>query len=206
MPTQDRLSFVAPPVRSSKRVKASSSRFVESPVKATKRRNAEDFVSPRRPTKRRRRSDFVEPRTQPAPRTISSRKRDRHRRSATKPRERKNVDSVSLGDGDGDGDGGYSDGAGYDGGGFADSSPEKCHGVMDGIDWRITGDDIDELKSKAVPEYWESLLDSPFGVVRVTERLYILKDWHPLGYLMVTDRCIRLISLGTSVQACLQND
>jgi hypothetical protein len=108
-----------------------------------------------------------------------------------------------LGDGDGDY---YSDGGGYDGGGFADSSPEKCHGVMDGIDWRITGDDIDELKSKAVPEYWESLLDSPFGVVRVTDRLYILKDWHPLGYLMVTYRYIRLISLGTSVQACLQND
>jgi hypothetical protein len=202
MPTQDR-SFVAPPVRSSKRVKASSSRFVESPVKTTKRRNAEDFVSPRRPTKRRRRSDFVEPRTQPEPRTISSTTRDRHRRPATKPRERKNVNSVSLGDGDG----GYSDGGGYDGGGLGDSSPEKCHGVMDGIDWSITGDEVDELKSKAIPEYWESLLDSPFGVVRVTERLYILKDWHPLGYLMVTYRYIRLtFSLGTSVQACLQND
>ena len=106
----------------------------------------------------------------------------------------------------GDGDGGYSDGAGYDGGGFGDSSPEKCHGVMDGIDWRITSDDVEELKSKAVPEYWESLLDFPFGVVRVTERLYILKDWNPMGYLMVIYRYIRLICIGTSVQACLQND
>ena len=56
---------------------------------------------------------------------------------------------------------------------------------MDGIDWSITGDDVEELRSKAVREYWESLLDSPFSVVRVTERLYILKDWHPMGYLMV---------------------
>jgi hypothetical protein len=102
-----------------------------------------------------------------------STKRDRPKR-AVKSWEKKSVDSVSLCDGDG----GYSDGAGFcdDGGGFGDSSPEKCQGVMDGIDWRITGGDVEELKSKMMPEYWESLLDSPFGVVRVTERLYILRD------------------------------
>jgi hypothetical protein len=71
-------------------------------------------------------------------------------------------------------------------GGFGDGggSPEKG-GFMDGINWGITGDDVEELRSKAVQEYWESLLDSPFGAVRVTDRLYILKDWHPMGYLMV---------------------
>lgn len=165
---------------------------MESPVKVTKRRNEEDFVSPRRPTKRVRPSDFIEPRTRPAPRKCSSTKRDRPSRPA-KPREKKNVEHESWND---DGGGRFGEGGG---------SPERCYGVMDGIDWRITGDDVEELKFKAVPEYWESLLDSPFGVVRVTERLYILKDWHPMGYLMVTYQCIRLISLGTPVQTCLQN-
>jgi len=32
---------------------------------------------------------------------------------------------------------------------FGDSSPEKSHGVMDGIDWRITGGDVEELKFRA---------------------------------------------------------
>jgi hypothetical protein len=73
------------------------------------------------------------------------------------------------------------------GGGVGDDggSPERGYGFMDGIDWSIIGDDVEELRSKAVQEYWESLLDSPFSVVRVTERLYILKDWHLMGYLMI---------------------
>jgi hypothetical protein len=202
MASHDFSCFVEPPVLSSKPVK-SSSRFVESPVKVTKRRNEENFVSPYRPTKLRRHPDFVESPTWTAPRKSSSTKRDRLRRPA-KPQEKKSVDPESLCDSDG----GYSDGDGFcdNSAGFGDSSSEKCYGVMDGIDWSITGDDVEELKSNAVPEYWESLLDSPFGVVRVTERLYILKDWHPMGYLMVTCQYIRLISLGTPVQACLQND
>ena len=110
-------------------------------------------------------------------------------------------------DRDGFGDG-YSDGGGFDDddGGFGESSPEKDHGVVDGIDWSITCDDVGELRSKMMPPYWESLLDSPFGAVRVTERLYILQNWHRLGYLMITNQYIRLISLETPVQACLQNN
>ena len=178
MPSHDFTSIVEPRVRSSKPVNPSFSRIIESPMKITKRRNEGNTVSPYRPTKRHRSSDIVEPPIRPASRKSSSTKRDQSRRSV-KSREKKNVESVSLYDGDG----GYSDGVRFcdDGGGFGDSSSDKCYGVMDGIDWRITGDDVEELKSQAVPEYWESLLDSPYGVVRVMEHLYILRDWHPMG-------------------------
>ena len=71
---------------------------------------------------------------------------------------------------------------GFDDGG---GSPERGYGFVNGIDWSITGDDVEELRSKVVREYWESLLDSPFSIVRVTERLYILKDWHSMDYLMI---------------------
>jgi hypothetical protein len=191
MACRDFSSLLEPQIRRSKPVNASSGVILESPVKVTKRRNDESLLSPRRSTKLPPYSDLLDPRTLPTPRTSVSPKRDQPKRPA-KPRKKKIVGSVSLCNGDG----GHSDGAGFggeDGGGLGDSSPkkcdsstEKCHGVMDGIDWTITGGDIEELKSKAVPEYWESLLDSPIGAVRVTERLYILKDWHPMGYLMVT--------------------
>ena len=45
--------------------------------------------------------------------------------------------------------------------------------------------DIDGLKAKIVPVYWESLLASINSIVRVTERLYILQDWDHKGYLKV---------------------
>ena len=44
------------------------------------------------------------------------------------------------------------------GGGFGNSSPERVspkrvYRVVNGIDWSITGDDVEELKSKVVPMY-----------------------------------------------------
>ena len=81
----------------------------------------------------------------------------------------------------------YSDGSGFndDYRGFRESSLEKGYRVVDGIDWTIIYNDVGELRSKVMLVYWESLLDSPFGTVRVTERLYILQDWYRLGYLIV---------------------
>jgi len=175
MASHDFHSFIEPPVLSSRR--ATSPNFIESPVKLTKRQNEENFISPYRPPKQQPTVyDFIESPNQPAPRKRSSTKRDRPRRPV-KPREKKNVDHESSKD-----DGGYSELGGLGEGG---GSPEKGYGFMDGINWGITGDDVEQLRSKAVQEYWESLLDSPFGAVRVTDRLYILKDWHPMGYLMV---------------------
>ena len=54
----------------------------------------------------------------------------------------------------------------------------KDYPVKDTIDWSIASDEIEMLKSKVVPIYWELLLESTNTVVRVTERLYILQDWN----------------------------
>jgi hypothetical protein len=111
-----------------------------------------------------------------------------------KPRKKKYVKSVSLGDG-----GGFFNGD-------DNESPEKGNGVKDGIDWSVKDKEVERLKAKVVPVYWESLLDTPNSVVKVTERLYIVRDWDRLGNLTVTPQYIRLTSLGAAVQACLQDD
>jgi hypothetical protein len=103
-------------------------------------------------------------------------------------------DRVSHGD-----DGG---GLGDNGGSFGDCSPEKARDI---IDWSITSNEVERLKSQVVPLYWELLLESVNSIVRVTERLYILQDWDNKGYLKVTSQSIILIFEGTPVQACLQN-
>jgi hypothetical protein len=103
-------------------------------------------------------------------------------------------DGTSLGD-----DGG---GFGDNGGSIGDCSPEKARDI---IDWGITSNEIERLKSQVVPLYWELLLESVTSIVRVTERLYILQDWNNKGYLKVTSQSIILIFEGTPVQACLQN-
>ena len=66
-----------------------------------------------------------------------------------------------------------------------DESSERDYEFMNDIDWNIIDDDVEELRSKAIREYWESLLDSSFNIIRVMEYLYILKDWYFMGYLMI---------------------
>jgi len=78
--------------------------------------------------------------------------------------------------------------------------------VKDGIDWSVKDKEVERLKAKVVPVYWESLLDTLYSMVWVTEHLYILRDWDCLGNLTVTLQYIRLTSLGAAVQACLQDD
>jgi hypothetical protein len=70
-----------------------------------------------------------------------------------------------------------------DEGGFTNFSPEKAR---DNIDWGITNDDLEVLKSKVIPLYWEVLSESVNSIVRVTDRLYILQDWNYNGHLKVT--------------------
>jgi hypothetical protein len=189
MAPQDFSLFIEPPIPSSNRVK-SSSNFIESPVKTTKRKVEQNqFISPQRQTKRARASDFIaspNASTQATSRG-SSRRRDRLRKSC------KNRDVTPIRqctDWEGICDGGlYSDGGGFEGG-FGESSPEKGYVVKDTIDWSITGDEVEELKRKVVPAYWELLLNSANAVVRVTKRLYILQDWNRLGFLLVTNQYI----------------
>ena len=75
------------------------------------------------------------------------------------------------------------------------SPPESC--MKDIIDWRISGEEVAELKARLVPMYWEKLKDVIHAVVRVTGRLYVLQDFHRFGYLMVTQLFTLLTYLGT---------
>jgi hypothetical protein len=192
--------FVEPPILPSKS-KVSSTNFIESPVKVTKRHKENyEIFSPYRPTKRPKTYDFVE-----SALSTQSKSRRTYRKTAkkpVKPRKKKSIEAVFSEDG-----GGFSDwGGDYNDGGDYDGSPEKCNTIKDGIDWSITDEEVERLKAKVVPLYWESLLDSPNSVVRVTERLYVLRDWNRSGYLMVTAHYMKLISLGPAIQACLQDD
>ena len=69
--------------------------------------------------------------------------------------------------------------------------------MKDIIDWRISGEEVAELKARLVPMYWEKLKDVIHAVVRVTGRLYVLQDFHRFGYLMVTQLFTLLTYLGT---------
>ena len=88
-------------------------------------------------------------------------------------------------------------GFGENGGSFGDCSPEKAR--LDIIDWSITSNEVERLKSQVVPLYWELLLESVNSIVRVTDRLYILQDWNNKGYLKVKSQFIILIFEGTSI-------
>jgi hypothetical protein len=175
---QDLPSFIEPPVRSSK--PKSSSSILESPVKVTKKRRLQEneIVSPHRPRKRNKTYDFVE-----SPKSIQNKIYYTNQRRPVKPRKKKYIESVSFGDDDGFFNGDYIDYEDYNK--SPEKSPEKDNGMKDGIDWNVKDKEVERLKAKVVPVYWESLLDTPNSVVRVTERLYILRDWDRLGNLMV---------------------
>jgi len=76
-----------------------------------------------------------------------------------------------------DDDGGFEDWIAFD-----DSSPCKAR---DNIDWTISLEDVEKLKLEFLPSYWEQLSFNVNSIVRVTERLYIVQDWHKDGRLKV---------------------
>jgi hypothetical protein len=184
MMPQDRDSLFEPPLP---RLRKTSVIF-ESPLKITRKRK-EDLFSPDRPTKRCKTYEFVD-----SAHCTQSTTRKRSKKPS-KPRKKKDVDVVFFGDG-----GGFADGDGdYNGGGDYNNSPTRRNGVKDSINWSVTGEEVEMLKAKVVPIYWESLLGSPNGVIQMTKRLYILRDWDRSGFLMVRPQYIRLICLGSAV-------
>ena len=190
MAGQDSHSFIESPVPHSKRP-ISPSNFIESPIKVSKGRIAGNLVASPQQIKTPRASDFIASPVSGLPTAIKiSTKRNRPSKPV-EPHKRRNVNSVSVTD--------YDDRF-YDADSrFGEWSPERDYGIKDTVDWSITSDEVEVLKSKVVPIYWELLLESANTIVRVTERLYILQDWNRLGYLMVTGQFIQLISLGTPV-------
>ena len=149
MTAQDFPSFVETPARSSK--PKSSTPIVESPVKVTKKRLQEhEIVSPQRPTKRRITYNFVE--------AAGSKTRYKVRRGAqkpVKPRKKKDINSLPFGDGSGF----ANDGGCYNDYGEYNAFPAQRNEVKDGIDWSVKDEEVEMLKVKVVPVYWESLLD-----------------------------------------------
>jgi hypothetical protein len=44
-------------------------------------------------------------------------------------------------------------------------------------DWSITDSQMHKTVAKIAPEYWKVLLSAPFGIVRMTQELYLILDW-----------------------------
>lgn len=79
-----------------------------------------------------------------------------------------------------DDDGGFEDCIAFDN--SDNSFPSKA---KDNIDWTISLEDVEKLKLDFLPSYWEQLSFNVNSIVRVTERLYIVQDWHKDGRLKV---------------------
>ena len=47
---------------------------------------------------------------------------------------------------------------------------------MDEIDWDISKEEVEKLKAKLVPSYWQSLQREPYSVTWLSSRLYIVQD------------------------------
>jgi len=157
----------------------------ESPLKNTEKRKKYDLFSPDRPTKRCRTYGFVDNADCTHSKTRST-SRMRSKKPA-RPRKKKDIDVETFEDDDGYGheSGDYNEKRGYN------HSPRRHNEVKDNIDWSITGDEVERLKAKVVPIYWESLLGCPNGVILVTKRLYILRDWDRSGCLMVISQYVQ---------------
>jgi hypothetical protein len=172
--------FVEPRIPISKR-RISISNLIEPPIKGRPRQFSNLFESP--PEKRKR---TIPVRIVESPQSSSSKTISKKRVRPSKPRKNQ-VQRVEGGD--------------WDGGELGFSSPEKASKPDDVIDCTLNGDEVETLKAKVVPKYWELLLRVPSALVRVTKRLYILQDWDRFGYLMVLTHCnfvnfFRTVSIG----------
>jgi hypothetical protein len=203
-------SFIQPPIRSLKRSLPST--IIQSPVKRQKSNTDDSLFLPSRKIKQPVSFNLI------ASNISTTKHRPKRSRSRQSAKSRKSKDdSISLQNheinvennegfrddrGSGD-DGGFGDNGDFgDNGVSQERSPEK---VNDILDWSVTSLDIDQLKAKIVPVYWESLLASVNSIVQVTERLYVLQDWNHKGHLKVINQWIMLIFIETSIQTCLSN-
>ena len=56
----------------------------------------------------------------------------------------------------------------------------------DEINWDISEKQVEEMKAKLVPQYWQSLQGEPYAVMWLSPRLYIVQDWNiHFNYLIV---------------------
>jgi hypothetical protein len=197
-------SFIQPPVQSLKRSVPST--FIQSPVKRQKSNAHDSLFSSSQKIKQPVASDLIAPNIS----TTKHRSKQSRSRQSAKSRKSKDVSSsqnheitVEIDEGFRDDRGTGDDGYFGDNGGYEERSPEK---VNDILDWSVTSMDVDRLKAKIIPIYWESLLASVNSIVQVTERLYILQDWNHKGYLKVINQWIMLIFIEASISTSLSND
>jgi len=56
----------------------------------------------------------------------------------------------------------------------------------DEINWDVHDEQVNKLKTRLLPNYWESLQEAPCSIIRISTRLYLIQDWNVrFGYLIV---------------------
>ena len=56
----------------------------------------------------------------------------------------------------------------------------------DEINWDVRDEQVNKLKTRLLPNYWESLQEAPCSIIRISTRLYLIQDWNVrFGYLIV---------------------
>ena len=56
----------------------------------------------------------------------------------------------------------------------------------DKINWDVHDEQVNKLKTRLLPNYWESLQEAPCSIIRISTRLYLIQDWNVrFGYLIV---------------------
>jgi hypothetical protein len=195
-------SFIEPPIRSLKRSLPST--LIQSPVKRPKANTRDSLFSPQK-IKKPGSFDLIAPNIS----TTKHRSKRSRPQQSVKSRNPKDdpLSSWNHKTGSKNNEGSRDDivsgdfGDFGDFGGFEERSPDKANDILD---WSITSMDIDQLKAKIIPVYWELLLASVDSIVRVTERLYILQDWNHKGYLKVINQWIILICRDVNIDIYIE--
>jgi hypothetical protein len=164
------------PIRPFKRRRSFTELF-NSPVKRSKvATRPDDLFTPVQRGGKAPSPDLIGPRPQALP--IKKRRIRKRGQSKKAPKEGQAARASPLAVLDDDG--GFEDWIAFDN--YDDSSPGKA---KDNIDWTISLEDVEKLKLELLPSYWERLSFNVNSIVRVTERLYIVQDWHKDGRLKV---------------------
>ena len=74
-------------------------------------------------------------------------------------------------------------------------------GLQHGIDWDIGEENLRESVAALAPEYWDALQAYPFGVVRMTKRLYLLLDWNSSTRELVVCRFLEISDYYSSLKS-----
>jgi hypothetical protein len=188
--------FIQSPIRPFKR-RRSFTELVDSPVKRRKAdRRPEDLITPPQRGGKAPSPDFIAPRPQ-LPLVLPIKKRRIRKPEQYKKAPKEGQTARASPQAVVDDEGGFDDWRAFD-----DSSPSKA---KDNIDWTISLEDVEKLKLELLPSYWEQLSLNLNSIIRVTERLYIVQEWHKGGRLKVCNCGTKADLLAKRIPTCLQD-